>query len=175
MTMNLATLARNLVLTLLLILCQIATAQAESDHSTLHSTLIDSLIQYFIDQNSVALTSNEAAGVYTYSTGFWLESVVLKDDGRFRVVGSGQLDKSLAKRGTWQLHENKVVLKGRTGKEQIAYIVKYNNSICLLTNGVIEEWKAIAERTEVMGGKLIYNPFRGKVSLYRKEQAKGGL
>lgn len=136
--------------------------------------VLDSLIQQFIDQHSVELAPNELAGSYTLAEDFWQETIQLKDNGRFKVTDTGGFSYLTVNRGSWQVKESKLLLSSRK-TEEIAYLVKYNGNICLLTSGIIEKWKAIAAELQANGGKLAYDPFMGKISLYKKVTAEDDL
>ncbi|WKN42477.1 hypothetical protein [Tunicatimonas pelagia] len=164
--MNLALPIRSLLLVLLLLLSQTIVAQQKENSST----PADSLVQHFIDQNLTVLPTGEVANVYTYTTGFCSESVILKDDGQFKVTRAGCLDETLAKRGTWQAEAGKVFLKSQKGEENVAYLIRRGKNVYLLTGGIIAEWRAIAENLQSAGSKLAYDPFSGKIDLYKAEQ-----
>jgi hypothetical protein len=136
--------------------------------------VLDSLIQQFIDQNSVELTPNELAGSYTLTEDFWQETIQLKDNGRFKVTDTGGFSYVSVNRGSWQLNGNEVLLSGKQ-EQEVAYLLKYNGNICLLTNGIIQRWKEISSELRNNRSKLTYDPFMGKISLYKKGSAEDNL
>ncbi|MEM6844335.1 MAG: hypothetical protein AAF632_19105 [Bacteroidota bacterium] len=163
--MNLAVLLKYPLLILLLTFFQVAVAQSPSEASI----TLDALVHQFIDQHSVTLTPDELVGHYALTKDFWQESIHLKDNGRFTVARSRGFNNLSMNRGNWQINGNEILLTGKKSKET-AHLIKYNGNVCLLTDGSIERWKAIAKQLQTAGGKLAYDPFSGTTILYKKEK-----
>ncbi|MEO0333419.1 MAG: hypothetical protein AAF223_17330 [Bacteroidota bacterium] len=162
--MNLATPLNHQLLLLFLTSFQVTVAQTPPKAAT----ALDSLIEQFIDQHSVILTSDELVGRYILAQDFWQEAIHLKDDGRFKITHSRELTNVPMNRGNWQVNGNEVLLTDRKNKET-AYVVKYNGNVCLLTSSTIKKWKSIEKNLQMTRGRMIYNPFRGSAILYKKE------
>jgi len=158
------------LLIFLLIFFQSAVAQPPTEATP----VLDSLIQQFIHQYSITLTPDELAGSYTLQQDFWQESLQLKDNGRFKVTNTGGFSYLALNRGKWQLNGSEVLLSGKQGQE-VAYLLKYNGNVCLLTSGTIQRWKEINSELRNNRSKLTYDPFMGKISLYKKVPAEDTL
>ncbi|MEM9673933.1 MAG: hypothetical protein AAF992_15180 [Bacteroidota bacterium] len=168
--MNLTVPIKRQVLIFSLIFSQSAVAQPPAEATN----LLDSLIQQFIDQYSITLTPDELTGSYSLREGFWQESIQLKDNGRFKVTDTGGFSYVSVNRGSWQVNESEVLLSGKQ-KQEIAYLLKYNGNVCLLTSGTIQRWKELTTKLQTNESKLAYDPFFGKISLYKKEPVEDDL
>ena len=117
---------KNLLLILTFLLFRQGAIAQQTD---LAESRIDSLIQNFIHQNSVILSSGEVIGLYTFSEGFWSESIELKKNGKFKIVDSACLGNAFVDKGTWEVDGNTIQLTSKNGKLQVAYLIQRDEQI----------------------------------------------
>ena len=154
---------------LILLLTSFRMALAQSP--TKVTNVLDSSIHQFIDQYSITPTAEELAGNYILSEGFWQESIYLKSNGRFRVTDTGGFSYLSVNRGSWKVKGNEILLTDGN-RQETAYLLEYNERVCMLTSSTIQRWKEISAELQAVGGRLAYDPFMGKISLYQKAPAE---